>query len=123
MKKNYYEIIKKVEDLSNDDFEIELIKDCITHFNEYVQLITTEESRIKVAKFRLELKDFQKFVSTLDVERRTKHNECISDLNVLNKLCKDYKVCDTFVNTELPRDILADEIKNIVSDIFDNRKR
>lgn len=121
--KKYFEIITKLENAIEDEFELELIKDALNHFNEYINIVSTESTRINLAKLRLDTKDFQDFVSSLDYERRAKHNECISDLNVLNKLCRDYKICHSLVNTELDRDKIGDEIKNIVTDIFNNRKR
>ena len=121
-----YEIINKIIDIAKKEKDMDLLDlmDMVMNdFSAYVDLCSSQENRLAIAKQRMYKEDYLNFVKTLDQQRRNIHNNCINNVNIINRLCETNNL-PIFYNGDIDdRYAVGDFVGEIVNDAFKNRKR
>lgn len=93
------------------DEDIDSISKVITGFGEYFKSVISMESQLQTARFRLEDEDFRNFAQRLDSSRRIRHDACLADINLVNKMAALYNTESPFPNIQdMDRTKVADDI-------------
>lgn len=75
------------------DYALEMLKEnveainCFRAVKEYYNFLNAMSDKIALARITRDIEDFQYFCEMLDRNRMFKHNDCISALESLNRLC------------------------------------
>ncbi|WP_291637746.1 DUF3232 domain-containing protein [Clostridium sp.] len=118
------DLMMKIENQNsgNKDLEKEMLEDLAMDCNEYISCIVKMENTINLAKTRLETKEYQEIIITLDRSRTTTHNVVISDVKVLNKLSVLYELPLIFTGNVDNRIEVAEFAKLYLDELFNERR-
>lgn len=72
--------------------DVDMIKHATDSFHGYVQTVDMTETRMKIARFRSELEEYQEIAEEADRARRIAHDAAISNCTILNRVCKFYGI-------------------------------
>lgn len=85
----------------------------------YVELVTSQEGMIQNARFRMDPPEFRAYVMNLDRTRRIQHEALMTEVNVLNRLCKMVGLPPIAPNVdENRRETYFDFAKQVVDEYF-----
>lgn len=124
--------IKNLKTLCNtykEDADImELIQDSLISFLDYQNAIYKMEIYTQIYNSQnLETKNYQNMLLEFDKARSLAHNNLISKINILNRLCKESKIApvyDGIVSENRPYRIkIADAILEFVNTTVKERKK
>lgn len=73
---------------SNDEVEVQFIKDCLDDFKKYGQIVLRFNNKKDAWKKEKSAEEYRHLFSGLDHTRTMIHNSCIDDLSGLNRLIK-----------------------------------
>lgn len=118
------ELMTKIENQNseNKDLEKEMLEDLAKQSAEYINCIINMENTINLAKTRLEPKEYQELIATLDKSRTTTHNVVISGVKVLNKLSVLYELPPIFTGDVDRRIEVAEFAKQYIDELFNERR-
>ena len=120
----YLGFLHKLAVSYKDDMDaIELITDLIHGYGEYVDHVNKMEGSIVMAKFRLSAEDYRQTIMNLDMTRKNIHNGIIASTKIVNRLCNLVDLPLFFDGDTSDRVSVGDFAKDVVVDIFDNRRR
>ncbi|HYE81560.1 MAG TPA: DUF3232 domain-containing protein [Clostridia bacterium] len=108
---------------SGDEQYADAMKDLIESAAEYIKKVAVHESEKSVARLSMEGDKYGEYIQQLDGNRRTAHNKLISDVRVVNRLCKLYGISLMFEGDENNRIEIADFAQQIINEYFNTRKR
>ncbi len=118
------EKVKEIAEKYKEDFEaLDLIADCLESFENYVNAVNHMEKSIVILRFRLEPEAFRAAVENLDKGRRNSHNALISSVKILNRFCTTTGLTPFYTGDVTDRVEVAEFAKDVVINIFDNRKK
>jgi hypothetical protein len=106
----------------NKDLEKEMLEDLAKDCGEYISCIINMENTINLAKTRLEAKEYQELITTLDRSRTTTHNVVISGVKVLNRLSVLYEFPLVFTGNVNSRIEVAEFAKIYLDELFNERR-
>lgn len=115
-KKKFRELIKK---LSNEDKKI--IENTVNEFSQYVDAVHNMENSANLARFRMDTKDYQEYISRLDRNRRALHDSVIVGVRLINRMCKLYELPVIFEGDTDCRVQVGDFIFAVVKEYFEER--
>lgn len=118
IKEKLQELMEKITE--EDDKEI--VQDVCNNCARYVQRVVEMENSINLARFILEPEEYRRRIEDLDAARRSTHNVVITDMKVLNRLCKLYDLPAICTVDVTDRYAVANFAKVIVDELFENRR-
>lgn len=107
---------------------LKLINDCLLSFFEYNSRIGKMETWLMLYGYHnMERDDYQTTYTDLDKSRSISHNAVISNVDILNRLCRQNNISlvyDGVVSEERPHRVkIADAVMAYVENIVANRNR
>ena len=120
----YREKIISIAELYKDDPDvIELVNDTMDACGVYVELVNRHESAVIIARYRMEPREYREHVADLDNRRHTAHENLISQIKMLNRICAGKGLEPFYPGDTGDRYSIADYAKGIVDEIFRDRQR
>ena len=124
IKMDINELMAKIDSLNGEDrtLEKEMVKQLALECSEYISSVSNMENAINIARFRLDIADYQDLITNLDKSRVSKHNVVISGVKVLNKLSYVHGLAPIFVGDVNSRIQVAEFAKQYVDELFNERR-
>lgn len=73
---------------SDDDMEQDLAKTCTDDFTEYGKIVATFDQQMDEWKAKESGENYRHLVASLDQKRRMTHDNCLNDINIINRMAK-----------------------------------
>ena len=73
---------------SDDEMVKEFTEDTLKDFDRYIEAVATHQETLESYKTTYDGSDFREMASRLDAQRKTIHDACIKDINVLDRAAK-----------------------------------
>ena len=106
-----------------DDVEIlEIIEDTIDVYGEYVAYVYKMESLRPILKIKLSMDEYKNVVEEMDKKRTRVHNAAIASTKIINRLCESNRIPLFFEANIEDRVEVAEFIRDVVVNVFENRK-
>ena len=106
-----------------DDVDVlEIIEDTIDVYGNYVAYVYKMESLRPILKIRLEAEEYKNIIEEMDEKRTRIHNAAIASTKTINRLCEFNELPLFFQGNIEDRVEVAEFIKNVVTNVFENRK-
>ena len=106
-----------------DDVEIlEIIEDTIDVYGNYVAYVYKMESLRPILKIRLEAEEYKNIIEEMDEKRTRIHNAAIASTKTINRLCEFNELPLFFQRNIEDRVEVAEFIRDVVVNVFENRK-
>ena len=107
-----------------DDVEVlEIIEDTVNVYGDYVAYVYKMESLRPILKIKLSMDEYKNVVEEMDEKRTRIHNAAIAATKVINRLCESNDLSLFFEGNIDDRVEVAEFIRNVVVNVFQNRKR
>lgn len=111
------------ESYKEDKDALDIIADSVASYADYISHVHKMETSILGLRFRLEPEAFRAAVSNLDSTRSLLHNGVIASTKVLNRLAALSNLSPFFSGDISDRLQVADFAKDVVFNVFENRKK
>lgn len=112
-----------LEVVKDDADQISLVKNLISSCSHYVDVVVNTENSINIARFKInDPADYREYVQQLDKSRRIAHETVISNVHIVDRLCKLNKV-EPIYGGEDDRLAIADFAKQVVDEYFEERRK
>ena len=106
-----------------DDVEVlEIIEDTVNVYGDYVAYVHNMESLKPILKIKLGKDEYKNAVEEMDEKRTRIHNAAIASTKTINRLCEFNELPLFFQGNIEDRVEVAEFIKNVVTNVFENRK-
>ena len=106
-----------------DDVEvIEIIEDTINVYGDYVAYVHKMESLKPILKIKLGKDEYKNSVEEMDEKRTRIHNAAIASTKTINRLCESNDLSLFFQGNIEDRVEVAEFIRDVVVNVFENRK-
>ena len=106
-----------------DDVEVlEIIEDTVNVYGDYVAYVHNMESLKPILKIKLGKHEYKNAVEEMDEKRTRIHNAAIASTKTINRLCEFNELPLFFQGNIEDRVEVAEFIKNVVTNVFENRK-
>lgn len=71
-----------------DDLKADLANTCLDDFKKYGKIVTTFDDQMNTWKQEKTATDYKQAVAKLDHDRRLVHDNCLNDINIINRMAK-----------------------------------
>ena len=117
------EFFTKLSNLYEDEADVlEIIEDTINSYGDYVNYVYKMESKKVIFRLKLEPLEYREVVQKMDSNRTNIHNAAIASTKIINRLCEPKKL-ELFYQGDIDDRVeVAEFIKEVVLNIFENRK-
>ena len=106
-----------------DDVEvIEIIEDTINVYGKNVEYVHKKESIKPILKIKLGKDEYKNSVEEMDEKRTRIHNAAIASTKTINRLCEFNELPLFFQGNIEDRVEVAEFIRDVVVNVFENRK-
>lgn len=113
-----------LEKIKDDADKTSLVRDMIDSCANYVDTVVNMENAINVYRFRAEdPSELRVMIQRLDQTRRIVHNALISNVRIVDRLCKMEGVEPIFGGSDEDRLAVAEFAKRVVDEYFEDRKK
>ena len=106
-----------------DDVEVlEIIEDTVNVYGDYVAYVYKMESLRPILKIKLSMDEYKNVVEEMDKKRTRVHNAAIASTKIINRLCESNRIPLFFEANIEDRVEVAEFIRDVVVNVFENRK-
>mgnify|MGYP001383624584 FL=1 len=113
-----------LEKIKDDPDLVSLVRDMVDSCANYVDTVVNMENAINVYRFRVEdPSELRVMIQRLDQTRRIVHNTVISNVRIVDRLCKINGVEPVFGGLDEDRLAIAEFAKKVVDEFFEDRKK
>ncbi len=113
-----------LEKIKDDADKTSLVRDMVDSCANYVDTVVNVENAINVYRFRVEdPSELRVMIQRLDQTRRIVHNTVISNVRIVDRLCKINGVEPVFGGLDEDRLAIAEFAKKVVDEFFEDRKK
>ena len=107
---------------SNDSECLELIEDLISSASDYVRRVNVLEIGLMVGKYNKEGSEYREYIEKLDKLRSSAHNALITNVKIINRLCRNNNLPPIYDGNEEARIQVAEFAKQVVEELFSTRR-
>ena len=109
---------------NKDDKDVlEIVKEMLSHFKDYVNLVTEQDHLGTVLKYTIELEEYRDLFQRLDNRRHSVHNVIINDITIVNRLCIKQGLGKFYTGDITNRVAIGNFVGMYVYDGFKNRRK
>ena len=117
------DLLTNLAKLYADDVEVlEIIEDTIDAYGEYVAYVYKMESLRHILRIKLGKDEYKNSVEEMDEKRTRIHNAAIASTKIINRLCESNRIPLFFEANIEDRVEVAEFIRDVVVNVFENRK-
>ena len=107
---------------SNDRECLDLMEDLISSASDYVRRVNVLEIGLMVGKYNKEGSEYREYIEKLDKLRSSAHNALITNVKIINRLCKNNDLPPIYIGNEEDRIQVAEFAKQVVEELFTTRR-
>ena len=107
---------------SNDRECLDLMEDLISSASDYVRRVNVLEIGLMVGKYNKEGSEYREYIEKLDKLRSSAHNALITNVKIINRLCKNNDLPPIYDGDEEERIKVAEFAKQVVEELFSTRR-
>lgn len=115
------EFIKTISE-TNDLECLDLMEDLIDSASDYVRRVNVLEIGIMVGKHNKEGEEYREYIEKLDKQRSRAHNALISNVKIINRLCRIHNLEPIYQGKEDNRIDIAEFSQKVVDELFSTRR-
>lgn len=115
------EFIKTISE-TNDSECLDLMEDLISSASDYVRRVNVLEIGIMVGKYNKEGDEYREYIEKLDKLRSSAHNSLITNVKIINRLCRNNNLPPIYDGDEEERIQVAEFAKQVVEELFSTRR-
>jgi len=103
---------------SNDRECLNLMQGVISSASDYVRRLNVLEIGLMVGKYNKEGAEYREYIEKLDKQRSNAYNALITNVKIINKLCKNNDLASIYSGNEEDRIQVAEFAQNVVEELF-----
>lgn len=107
---------------SNDIECLDLIEDLIYSAGDYVRKVNALEIGRMVGKYNKEGSEYGEHIEKLDKQRSEAHNALITNVKIINRLCRNNNLAPIYNGNEEDRIEIAEFAQQVVDELFSTIK-
>lgn len=115
------EFIRTISE-SKDRECFNLMDDLISSASDYVRRVNVLEIGLMVGKYNKEGAEYREYIEKLDKQRSNAHNALITNVKIINRLCKNNDLASIYSGNEEDRIQVAEFAQNVVEELFSTRR-
>lgn len=115
------EFIRAISE-SNDRECLDLMEDLISSASDYVRRVNVLEIGLMVGKYNKDDSEYREYIEKLDKLRSGAHNALITNVKIINRLCKNNDLPLIYKGNEEDRIQVAEFAKQVVEELFSTRR-
>lgn len=116
-----HEFIRTISE-SNDRECLDLMEDLISSASDYVRRVNVLEIGLMVGKYNKEGAEYREYIEKLDKQRSNAHNALITNVKIINRLCKNNNLELIYSGNEEDRIEVAKFAQQVVEELFSTRR-
>ncbi len=101
---------------------LNIMEDLIDTASDYVRRVNVLEIGLMVGKHNKEGSEYREYIEKLDKQRSATHNVLISNVKIINRLCRKYNLPLFFEGNELERIEVAEFAQKVAEELFSTRR-
>lgn len=106
---------------SNDRESLNLMQDVISSASDYVRRVNVLEIGLMVGKYNKEGAEYREYIEKLAKQRSNVHNALMTNVKIINRLCKNNDLAYIYSGNEDDRIQVAEFAQNVVEELFSTR--
>jgi 26S proteasome regulatory complex component len=107
----------------SDDREcLDLMEDLISSASDYVRRVNVLEIGLMVGKYNKEGAEYRDYIEKLDKLRSNAHNSVITNVKIINRLCRKNDLPMIYQGNEEDRIEVAEFAQKVVEELFSTRR-
>lgn len=114
----FIRVISKTEDCQCLDMMEELIDSA----GDYLRRVNVLEIGIMVGKYSKEDNEYREYIEKLDKQRSNAHDNLISNVKIINRLCRINNLPPMYQGNEEDRVEVAEFAQKVVDELFSTRR-
>lgn len=115
----YFQLLKAEKDPEILEYIEGTVKTCC----DYVRRVDMMETQLITARMRMDQDRYQELIINIDAQRRRAHNDAIASTGFLNRVANANGLGNVFLGDKEDRYQVADFCLELVTAIFENRKK
>lgn len=107
----------------SDDREcLDLMEDLISSASDYVRRVNVLEIGLMVGKYNKDGDEYKEYIEKLDKLRSNAHNSVITNVKIINRLCRNNNLEPIYSGNEEDRIEVAEFAQQVVEELFSTRR-
>lgn len=115
------EIIKVISETEDSEC-LDMMEELIESASDYVRRVNVLEIGVMVGKYNKEGNEYREYVGKLDKQRSKAHNALISNVKIINRLCRNNNLPLIYEGNEEDRIEVAEFAQKVVDELFSTRR-
>lgn len=115
------EFIKVISE--NEDSEcLDMMEELIESASHYMRRVNVLEIGLMVGKYNKEGNEYREYIEKLDKQRSNAHNALISNVKIINRLCRNNNLLLIYEGNEEDKIEVAEFAQKVVDELFSTRR-
>lgn len=115
------EFIKVISETEDSEC-LDMMEELIGSASDYMRRANVLEVGVMVGKYSKEGDEYREYIEKLDKQRSNAHNSLISNVKVINRLCKNHNLPLIYEGNEEERVKVAEFAQKVVDELFSTRR-
>ena len=115
------EFIKVISETEDSEC-LDMMEELIGSASDYMRRVNVLEVGVMVGKYNKEGDEYREYIEKLDKQRSNAHNSLISNVKVINRLCKNHNLPLIYEGNEEERVEVAEFAQKVVDELFSTRR-
>lgn len=115
------EFIKVISETEDSEC-LDIMEDLIESASGYVRRVNVLEIGLMVGRYNKEGSEYREYIEKLDKQRSNAHNALISNVKIINRLCRKNNLQLIYQGNEEDRIEVAEFAQKVVEELFNTRR-
>jgi hypothetical protein len=115
------EFIKVISETEDSEC-LDMMEELIGSASDYMRRVNVLEVGVMVGKYNKEGDEYREYIEKLDKQRSNAHNSLISNVKVINRLCRNHGLPLIYEGNEEERVAVAEFAQKVVDELFSTRR-
>lgn len=115
------EFIKVISETEDSEC-LDMMEELIGSASDYMRRVNVLEVGVMVGKYNKEGDEYREYIEKLDKQRSNAHNSLISNVKVINRLCRNHNLPLIYEGNEEERVEVAEFAQKVVDELFSTRR-
>jgi hypothetical protein len=115
------EFIRVISGTEDSDC-LDIMEELINTASDYVRRVNVLEIGLMVGKYNKEGNEYREYIEKLDKQRSATHNILISNVKIINRLCRKNNLAVIYDGNEEERIEVAEFAQKVVEELFSTRR-
>ncbi len=115
------EFIKVISETEDSEC-LDMMEELIESASDYIRRVNVLEIGVMVGKYNKEGDEYREYIKKFDKQRSNAHNSLISNVKIINRLCRNNNLPLIYQGNEEDRIEVAEFAKKVVDELFSTRR-